>query len=159
MGDETDMPAGIKVDSDQFVDEQQLVARLVHQLRHEDTDMEYQMINLVRNFFGQGGPHRLKYTLEPIFFACAGLLPRIKKRETPGTISLKKVFQFMHKTNSALVSNSPEAALSLWLTGAAAADKVDRDGTAGAFEPICYEFLTQALLTFEDEITETEKQY
>eukprot|EP00913_Durusdinium_trenchii_P012693 g11919.t1 len=77
----------------------------------------------------------------------------------PPAISLKKVFQFLHRTNTALMQSSPEVALQLWLTASVVADQVERVEQQGGFEPICYEFLTQALVLFEEEISDSSKQY
>jgi len=145
------------------------VCKLVHQVRNEDTDVEFQILIAIRGFFGQGGPQRLCFTLQPTFFAALSLISKIQRREErraeddsipPPAVSLKKVFQFVHKTNTALQQTSPEASLQLWLTSAAVADQVERaTGAQGAFEPICYEFLTQALVVFEEEISDSNKQF
>ena len=169
--DEADTPADEGKDKARFAEEQQMVCKLVHQVRHEDTDVEYQILTEMRGSFGQGGPQRLIFSLQPIFFGALGLVPKIQAREKrraeegdevvpPPTISLKKVFQFLHRTNTALMQSSPDMALQLWLTAAVAADQVERaTGAQGNFEPICYEFLTQALVLFEEEISDSSKQY
>lgn len=169
--DEADTPADEGKDKARFAEEQQMVCKLVHQIRHEDTDVEYQILTEMRGSFGQGGPQRLIFSLQPIFFGALGLVPKIQAREKrraeegdevvpPPTISLKKVFQFLHRTNTALMQSSPDMALQLWLTAAVAADQVERaTGAQGNFEPICYEFLTQALVLFEEEISDSSKQY
>merc|ERR1719401_1541540 len=167
--DEEDTPSN-EADQPSFISEQQQVCALVHQVRNEDTDIVFQILSTMRSFFGQGGPVRLGRTLEPIYFAAMGLLPQIRDRERrrvadgediqPPAVSVKKVFQFMHKTNTALQSSAPETALRLWLVAAVAADQADRTAESpGAFEPICYEFLTQALICFEEEISESNKQF
>jgi len=154
----------------EFAAQQQEVCKLVHQIRVEDTDLAFQMINAMRSFFGQGGPARLAFTLQPTFFASMGLIPRIRERERKRAeeggegptvvVTVKKVFQFMHKTNTALVQSSPDASLVLWLAAAAIADQCERvSGSQGTYEQICYEFLTQALIVFEDELTDSAKQY
>lgn len=169
--DEADTPADEGKDKARFAEEQQMVCKLVHQIRHEDSDVEYQILTEMRGAFGQGGPQRLIFSLQPIFFGALGLVPKIQAREKrraeegdevvpPPTISLKKVFQFLHRTNTALMQSSPDMALQLWLTAAVAADQVERaTGAQGNFEPICYEFLTQALVLFEEEISDSSKQY
>lgn len=169
--DEADTPADEGKDKARFAEEQQMVCKLVHQIRHEDTDVEYQILTEMRGSFGQGGPQRLIFSLQPIFFGALGLVPKIQAREKrraeegdevvpPPTISLKKVFQFLHRTNTALMQSSPDMALQLWLTAAVAADQVERaTGAQGNFEPICYEFLTQALVLFEEEISDSSKQH
>jgi len=165
--DEQDTPA--REDKETVEREQQLVAKLPHQIRNDDVDECFQMVTAVRGFFGQGGPKRLVYTLPSVFFAAMSLLPRIRAieamraegEEVPlPTLTAKKIFQFMHKTVTALQQTSAEVALNLWLIAAGAADNADRASSSpGAFEAICYEFLTQAMMCFEDEITETSKQF
>lgn len=171
LKDEDDTPADEGKNKEIFSSEQSQVCKLVHQVRHPDTDIEFQMLTAMRGFFGQGGPQRLAFTLQPVFFAALGLINKIQAREKrraeegdevvpPPAVSMKKVFGFLHKTNTALMQTSPEVAIHLWLVGAAAADLAERGtGLQGAFEPITYEFLTQALVVFEEEISDSGKQF
>jgi len=170
LRDGADTPPTEGHDKEAFTYEQQQIAKLAHQLRSEDPDMEFQMITAMRGFFGQGGPQRLAFTLPPTFYAALGLVPKIRAAELRRAegddegpmpaVTIKKVFQFLHKTVTALQPVAPEVALHLWLVAATSADQADRSSpTPGAFEPICYEFLTQALVCFEEEISETFKQY
>ncbi len=39
------------------------MARLVHLIRHEDTDEQYKLYLTARKHFGQGGTHRIAFTL------------------------------------------------------------------------------------------------
>lgn len=170
LKDEEDTPSNEGSDKQAFLAEQQQVCKLVHQVRHEDTDVEFQILTAMRGYFGQGGPQRLMHTLQPTFYAAMGLIPKIRAREKrraedgsdlpAPSVTIKKVFQFLHKTNSALVQSAPDVSLQLWLVAASAADQADRTaGSQGAYEPICYEFLTQALIVFEEEISDSTKQY
>eukprot|EP00443_Scrippsiella_acuminata_P109420 CAMPEP_0115754450 /NCGR_PEP_ID=MMETSP0272-20121206/96877_1 /TAXON_ID=71861 /ORGANISM="Scrippsiella trochoidea, Strain CCMP3099" /LENGTH=239 /DNA_ID=CAMNT_0003199859 /DNA_START=49 /DNA_END=765 /DNA_ORIENTATION=+ len=165
LRDMQDTPPTEGHDKETFASEQQQVAKLAHQLRSEDIDMEFQMVTAMRGFFGQGGPQRLAFTLPSTFYAALSLVSKIRAAEqrraegeegpTP-TVTVKKVFQFLHKTVTALQT---EVSLQMWLVAAVSADQVDRcSPNPGSFEPICYEFLTQALVCFEEEITETFKQ-
>eukprot|EP00931_Biecheleriopsis_adriatica_P037583 TRINITY_DN21546_c0_g1_i1.p1 TRINITY_DN21546_c0_g1~~TRINITY_DN21546_c0_g1_i1.p1 ORF type:complete len:826 (-),score=207.57 TRINITY_DN21546_c0_g1_i1:104-2581(-) len=168
--DEDDTPLDEGKDKVRFAEEQNQVCKLVHQVQHEDTDVVFQILLAIRGYFGQGGPQRLAFTLQPTFYAALSLIPKILAREkrraeedsneSPPAVSMKKVFQYIHKTNTALAQSSPELALQLWITAAVTADQVERvTGAQGSYEPICYEFLTQALVIFEEEITESPKQY
>jgi len=170
LKDEEDTPQDEGKDKDVFVHEQHQVCKLVHQARNEDTDVVFQILGVMRGFFGQGGPLRMVHTLQPTYYAAMGLIPRIRARERrrsadgeelpPPAVSVKKVFQFMHKTNTAMVKEAPEVALQQWLVAGLAADQADRNSESpGAYEPICYEFLTQALICFEEEISESSRQY
>lgn len=171
LKDEEDTPPGEGKDIEAFAVEQAQVCKLVHQVQCDDIDLEFQILSAMRSFFGQGGPQRLVHTLVPTYHAALGLVPKLmaidrkiaeegEEAGAPPALTLKKVFQFMHKTNTALVTTSADTALQLWLLAAAAADQVDKtSGTPGVYEPFCYEFLTQALLTFEEEISDTTRQY
>jgi len=139
-------------------------------MQNPDTDVEFQILTTMRSFFGQGGPARMQHTLLPCVYAALALIPKIFRREqmvaegiegvTPAQIQIKKVFQFMHKTITAVKEHAPESGLTLWLQAATAADEVDKMyGSQGHMENICYEFFTQGLLTFEEDISETQKQF
>jgi len=153
-------------DKDTFAREQQYVARLTHQIRGESPDVDFAMLTTMRAFFGQGGPQRLAYSLPATFFVAMGLIPKIQKAmeeaEEGGPkpmVSIKKVFQFLHKTVTELQrAGHAEKAFQLWLIAATSADKLDALAP-GSLEPICFEFLSQGLCCFEEDITDTAKQY
>lgn len=67
----------------QFREEQQLVAKLVHVLDNEDTDLAYQMLNVARKHMLAGGAARVGTTLPPVVFAALGLLRRVQALEFP----------------------------------------------------------------------------
>lgn len=48
-------------------------------------------------------------------------------------------------------------ALRLWLVAAMAADNANV--AVGGYEAICHEFISQALVCFEEEITESKRQF
>lgn len=66
-----------------FREEQTLVAKLVHVLEHEDTDVTYQMLNVARKYLQPGGPERASVTLPALVFASLKLLRRIQQLEFP----------------------------------------------------------------------------
>ena len=76
--------------ANQFRQEQMLVANLVHVLDHEDTDVAYQMLNVVRNHITPGGPKRASLTLPPVIFAALMLLRRVQALEFPPPAASKK---------------------------------------------------------------------
>jgi len=163
LKDEEDTPADEAQDLESFKAEQESVSKLVHLIKHDDTDVEFEMLNKMRNFFGQGGPKRMAFTLQPTVVNALALVPRIREREagvaqglegyTQPVVTLKKVFQFVHKTSTAMVTCAPEASLNAWLLCATVANNADRDcGAPGTFEPISFEFLTQAMICFEESV-------
>ncbi len=64
-----------------FVEEQTLVARVVHMMKSEDTDVQFKLYSMARKHFGQGGVQRIKYTLTPLVFGGLQLAQRVKARE------------------------------------------------------------------------------
>mmetsp|Transcript_27160 Transcript_27160/g.67731 ORF Transcript_27160/g.67731 Transcript_27160/m.67731 type:complete len:850 (-) Transcript_27160:506-3055(-) len=166
--DEEDSPLDEEVDAEEFASEQQQVCRLIHAIRHDDTDQVFAMYTTARNAFGKGGPRRMVHTLPPTVAAALQLIPRIQQREidaasgiegvAPPSYTLKKVFQFVHRTCTELVSCAPEVALRLFLQAAVMANKCDAINP-GSFEPICYEFVTQALVCYEEELSDSRAQF
>jgi len=168
--DVDDTPGDEKKNKENFAYEQREVTRLVHQIKAATPDDHMQMLNTVRGHFGTGGSERIGYTLPSVVYSALSLIESInaynqKRAELeeageeapePLQVTVKKAFQFVHKTTSKLSSEAPDAALQLWLVSASLANKHDVEGN---FEPICYEFLTQALVVFEEEITDSKKQY
>jgi vacuolar protein sorting-associated protein 35 len=169
--DEPDMPADEGNDAETFAREQQNVCKLVHQVRADDMDTEYAVLNAMRSQFGAGGPKRIVHTLQPIIYAAMGFVGKLKKfaeeqqrlvdagEEAPPApaVSVKKVFQFLHKTTTVLNEKAADVALRLWLIGAELANKVD-EAKPGDYEAICNEFLTQGLVVFEEEISEDKRK-
>ena len=52
-----------------FQEEQDLVARLVHRLRSPDPAQRFAMLRTAWERLSVGGPHRLRHTIPPIAFA------------------------------------------------------------------------------------------
>jgi len=167
--DEDDTPADEGNDKVAFSLEQHQVCKLVHQVKLDDADVEFQILNTMRQYFGQGGQTRMIHTLQPIIHNALALISKLRKAEhkraelgedapAAPVVTVKKVFQYVHKTITVLVGVAPDIALQLWLAAAVVADQVDRE-KPGDFEGICYEFLTQGLICFEEEISESSKQY
>jgi vacuolar protein sorting-associated protein 35 len=157
--DEDDTPNDEASNKTQFAAEQSIVCQLVHHL-NADVDNEFAILQKMRSFFGQGGEKRLVYTLAPMVYGALGLISKIKKwqeadSEYEPEIKPKKIFQFVHKTITVLNTHDPPIALQLWLSASVAADKQDQDGS---FEGICYEFMTQGMIVFEEEISDGKKQ-
>ena len=139
-----------------FDQEQHLVARMFQLITHTDTDVQYQLYTTARKHFGQGGTQRIEYTLPALVFGSLALAVRIHAREEAKDPSLvvktKKICGFVHETVSVLTSHFPELALRLFIQAAQTADRLD-------FEAIAYEFVAQAFIAYEDEISDSKAQY
>ena len=66
-----------------FEEEQNLLARLVHQLVSQDTDEHFELLRAARERFNAGGPKRLRHTLAPLAFAALRLVRAIKEGTAP----------------------------------------------------------------------------
>ncbi|KAH9541149.1 hypothetical protein CY35_14G045900 [Sphagnum magellanicum] len=108
------------MDEEDFQEEQNLVARLVHMLVNDDPEQMFLILTTARKHFVQGGPRRLQYTLPPLIFTALKLVHSLQAQDLPeegegsGSVSLKKVFQFLHQMVEALAM-VPAAELSLRL--------------------------------------------
>ena len=58
-----------------FAEEQNLVARMVHQLRSDDPDEHFQILKTARQHFSTGGPQRVRHTLPPLAFSALQVWP------------------------------------------------------------------------------------
>ncbi|KAJ5076025.1 vacuolar sorting protein [Anaeramoeba ignava] len=139
-----------------FESEQESVCRAAHLLTSPNNINEtFQILQLLASSFGTGGERRVQFTVYPLIFVALKLSFLIhshqkKKIEVPFTA--KKVFQFVHKILSSLKAILPEITLRLFLQAAQASSKC-------GFEAITYEFMTQAILAYEEFIVVTNQQY
>ena len=74
------------IDEEDFEEEQNLVARLVHHLACPNSEGQYRVLLAARRHFGQGGPKRLRHTLPPLIFAGLQLVRQLHAQpaETEG---------------------------------------------------------------------------
>ncbi|PON93925.1 Vacuolar protein sorting-associated protein [Trema orientale] len=146
-----------ELDKEDFEDEQNAVARLIHMLYNDDPEEMLKMICTVRKHIMSGGPRRLRFTIPPFVFSALRLVRQLQGQggdvvgeEVPTTP--KKIFQLLNQTIEALsYVPSPELALRLYLQCAEAANDSD-------LEPIAYEFFTQAFVLYEEEIADSKAQ-
>jgi len=155
----------------EFDQEQNLVARLFHNIVSDDTDTHFKLYAAARKHFGRGGTQRIEATLPALVFGSLQLVPRIRLRDSSGggkeslkdkeekeekegemQVKPKKVFGFVHETISVLSPHYPDLALRLFLQAAMCADIV-------GYEAIAYEFIAQAFLVYEDEVSESKAQF
>lgn len=140
--------ADADTDDEDWDEEQNLVARLVHHLACPETDGQYRMLVAVRRHFGQGGPRRLPHTLPPLVFSGLQLVRQLQAQsDVEGyDVAVKKLFQFLYQTTQALAEvPRAESALRLYLQCAQAASSC-------GLETVAYEFCERAFELFEESI-------
>ncbi|KAL6995863.1 Vacuolar protein sorting-associated protein 35B [Sarracenia purpurea var. burkii] len=146
-----------EIDEEDFKEEQNSVARLIHMLHNDDPEEMLKIICTVRKHIMTGGPKRLPFTVPPLVFSALKLVRRLQGQdgeidgeEVPATP--KKIFQLLNQTIEALsYVPSPELALRLYLQCAEAANDSD-------LEPAAYEFFTQAFMLYEEEVADSKAQ-
>ncbi|KAG8632312.1 hypothetical protein MANES_18G011700v8 [Manihot esculenta] len=152
-----DGTTGDELDEEDFKEEQNSVARLIHMLYNGEPEEMLKIICTVKKHIMTGGPKRLPYTVPPLIFSALRLVRKLLCQdgdavgeELPATP--KKIFQLLNQTIEALSSvPSPELALRLYLQCAEAANDCD-------LEPVAYEFFTQAFVLYEEEIADSKAQ-
>jgi len=91
-----------------------------------------------------------------MIFGSLELAKRVQARElandTALVVKTKKVFGFVHETITVLKPHYPEPALRLFIHAAQTADRC-------GFEAIAYEFMAQAFICYEDEISDSKAQF
>ncbi|QHN84027.1 Vacuolar protein sorting-associated proteinB [Arachis hypogaea] len=140
-----------EVDEEDFSEEQNSVARLIHMLHNNDPEEMFKIICSVKKHIMRGGPRRLPFTVPSLIFSALRLVRQLQGQdgdvvgeEVPTTP--KKIFQLLNEIIEALSSvSSPELALRLYLQCAEAANDCD-------LEPVAYEFFTEAFVLYEEEI-------
>lgn len=150
-------PTQDELDEEDFMEEQNLVARLVQMLTNKDNEEMFKILTTAKKHFLKGGPKRLGYTLPPLIFSALKLVRLLQQHgdnseAEESVVSSQKVFQFLLQTVEALsIVPAPELALRLYLQCAEAANDCD-------LEPVAYEFLTQAFVLYEEEIADSKAQ-
>ena len=125
----------------EVAEDQQLLARLVHQLASPNLREQFEILSIAQRHFMAGSPLRQRTTLPPLAFAALQAVRQATAAGSAGaadTVSLQQWFQFIHQTISAL-ANVPaaEMALELFLAAAQAASQEAR------LEMVAYELFEQ----------------
>jgi vacuolar protein sorting-associated protein 35 len=144
-------------DEEDFEEEQNSVARLIHMLYNDDPEEMLKIICTVRKHIMTGGPQRLPFTVPPLVFSALKLVRQLQAQDgdvagedEPATP--KKIFQLLNQTIDALsFVPSPELALRLYLQCAEAANDCN-------IEAVAYEFFTQAFVLYEEEVADSKAQ-
>lgn len=150
--------ANADLDVEDFMEEQGLLARLIHHFRSDSADLQYLILSAARKALQGGGARRIQHTFPPILFHAyqlAFLYNELKDQDEMWEKKCHKIFQFCHQTISMLVkAELAELPLRLYLQGALAISEI---GFAN-HETIAYEYLSQAFSLYEDEISDSKAQ-
>jgi vacuolar protein sorting-associated protein 35 len=147
------------VETDESMEEQGWLARIVHLLKSEDNDTQFKLLQMVRKAYAEGN-ERTRTTTPPLITAGMKLARRFKAREhyeDNWETQCSALFKFMHSAITALyarVNGSGAAELSLRLFSACG-QTADMTG----FEEVAYEFFAQAFTVYEEAISDSKAQF
>ncbi|KAK8512572.1 hypothetical protein V6N13_082886 [Hibiscus sabdariffa] len=146
-----------ELDEEDFKEEQNSVARLIHTLYNDEPEEMLKIICIVRKHTMAGGPKRLPFTVSSLVFSALRLVRQLQGLEgdivgEDVPVTPKKIFQLLTQMIDSLSAvPSPELALRLYLQCAEAANGCD-------LEHVAYEYFTQAFVLYEEEIADSKAQ-
>ncbi|OAA54678.1 vacuolar sorting protein 35 [Cordyceps fumosorosea ARSEF 2679] len=146
-------------ETDETMQEQGWLARMVHLLQAEDNDTQFKLLQTTRKAFADGGD-RIRTTTPPLITAGLRLARKLKAREgldDNWETQSNALFKFMHSALSTLYTrvNGPgasEMALRLFCAAGQAADMT-------GFEEAAYEFYAQAFTVYEEAVSDSKAQF
>ncbi|KAI0111611.1 vacuolar protein sorting-associated protein 35 [Daldinia grandis] len=147
------------LETDETMEEQGWLARIVHLLNGENNDTQFRLLQMVRKAFAEGN-ERIRTTTPPLITAGMKLARRFKAREhydDNWETQLSALYKFMHSAISGIYTrvNGPGAAeLSLRLFSACG-----QSADMTSFEEVAYEFFAQAFTVYEEAISDSKAQF
>ncbi|KAI0009979.1 vacuolar protein sorting-associated protein 35 [Xylariaceae sp. FL0662B] len=147
------------METDETMEEQGWLARIVHLLDGENNDTQFRLIQMARQAFAEGN-ERIRTTTPPLITAGMKLARRFKAREhfdDNWETQLSALFKFLHSAISAIytrVNGSGAAELSLRLFCACG-----QTADITNFEEVAYEFFAQAFTVYEEAISDSKAQF
>lgn len=145
-------------DSDEIIEEQGWLARIVHYIQAPDNDTQLKLLQQTRRSY-EAGNERIRYTTPAIISKAMVLARKLKKREhfdDDWQTQSSSLYRFMHQTLSQLYTRvnpgSAELCLRLFVSAGQIADQCN-------FEEFAYEFFAQAFTIYEDSISDSRAQF
>lgn len=147
------------LETDETMEEQGWLARIVHLLNGENNDTQFRLLQMVRTAFAEGN-ERIRTTTPPLITAGMKLARRFKAREhydDNWETQLSALYKFLHSMISAIytrVNGSGAAELSLRLFSACG-----QTADMTSSEEVAYEFFAQAFTVYEEAISDSKAQF
>ncbi|KAL3427852.1 vacuolar protein sorting-associated protein 35 [Phlyctema vagabunda] len=145
------------IETDETVEEQGWLARIVHLIHSDDNDTQFKLLQMTRKAYSEGN-ERVKFTTPALITSALKLARRYKSREhydDNWESQSSALYKFMHSSLSTLytrVSGSAELCLRLFIACGQIADQT------GA-EEVSYEFFAQAFTIYEEAISDSRAQF
>jgi vacuolar protein sorting-associated protein 35 len=145
-------------ETDETIEEQGWLARIVHMLAGADNDTQLKLIQQTKRAY-EAGNERIKYTTPALITSSMKLARKYKLREhfdDDWKTQSSTLYRFMHQTLTQLYTRvnpgSAELCLRLFVACGQIADQ-------SGFEEFAYEFFAQAFTIYEDSISDSRLQF
>lgn len=147
------------METDETMEEQGWLARLVHLLAAEDNDTQFKLLQMTRKAYAEGN-ERIRTTTPPLITAGMKLARRFKTREhydDNWSTQSSALYKFMHSALSQLYTRvngagASELALRLFCACGQTADQTGH-------EEVAYEFFAQAFTVYEEAVSDSKAQF
>ncbi|PUU78726.1 vacuolar protein sorting-associated protein 35 [Tuber borchii] len=147
---------GRDIETDETVEEQGRLARIVHLLCSDNNDTQFKLLQTARKAFNEGGD-RIRYTTPALITSGIKLARRYKLREhydNEWQTMSTALYKFLHQTVTSIYSRVgvPDLCLRLFLFCGQVSDQTE-------FEEVAYEFFAQAFTVYEEAISDSRAQF
>lgn len=152
-------PRARALETDETMEEQGWLARLVHLLQSENNDTQFKLLQMTRKAYSEGN-ERIRTTTPPLITVGMKLARRFKAREhydDNWSTQSSALYKFLHSALSTLytrVNGAGAAELALRLF-CACGQTADMTG----FEEVAYEFFAQAFTVYEEAVSDSKAQF
>ena len=144
-------------ETDETIEEQGWLARIVHLLQGADNDTQFKLLQSAKKAFADGN-ERIKYTTPPLLTLSIKLARKYKQREhyeDNWQTQSSALYKYMHTAISTLytrVNGAAELCLRLFVACGQVADQT-------GFEEVSYEFFAQAFTIYEEAVSDSRAQF
>lgn len=147
------------METDETLEEQGWLARLIHLLAAEDNDTQFKLLQMTRKAYADGN-ERIRTTTPPLITAGMKLARRFKTREhydDNWSTQISALYKFLHSALSQLYTRvngagASELALRLFCACGQTADQTGH-------EEVSYEFFAQAFTVYEEAVSDSKAQF
>lgn len=150
----------VAVETDETVEEQGWLARIVHLIKGPDNVTQFKLLQKARDAFAEGN-ERTKYTTPALLTASLKLARNFKRREHLSNDDFatqsSALYKFMHTMLSSLytrvsVPGVPDLVLRLFVSCGQVASQCEN-------EDVAYEYFAQAFTIYEESISDSRSQF
>lgn len=145
------------METDETIEEQGWLARLVHLIHNEDNDTQFKLLQRTSKAYAEGN-ERIKFTTPALITNSIKLANRYKTREhydDNWSTQSSALYKFMHASLSKLLELVPSSADLCLRQFVLCGQVADQNG----FEEVAYEFFTQAFTIYEENVSDSRAQF